>query len=131
MDEAAVKPTEILVCTKFLKKEERGMYKSPVYRALYETKEIAEKLYKGGKFTIKKTKPSYFNALSNINNEYTFWPHSVITLLPYVERSRQERGWEAPEENRQEKGKGKATYPSPRKESPPPPTQPCSSHQSK
>ena len=123
MDEAAVKPTGILVWTKFLKKEERGKYKSPVYRALYETKEIAEKIYKRGKFTIKKTKPSYFNALSNINNEYTFWPHSVVTLLPYVERLRQERTWEAPEEWAQRgKGKGKATdIPPPKAPALPPP----------
>ena len=73
------------------------MYKSPVYRALYETKEVAEKIYKSGKFTIKKVKPLYFNALSNINNEYTFWPHSVVTLLPYVE-ARKEKVWEAPED---------------------------------
>ena len=112
MDEATVKPTGILNWTKFLKKEEWGKYKSPVYRALYMDKEIVEKVYKGGKFTIKKTKPSYFNALSNTNNEYTFWPHSVVTLLPYIKRSKQEGECGAPEMGAQQwKGKEKAKNP--------------------
>ena len=129
MDEAPNKPTGILDWTKFLSKEERGRYKSPVYRALYTDKETADKVYKGGKFTIKKVKPSYFNVASNTNNEYTFWPHSVVTLLSYVERSKQEyipemggHGWE------QGKGKGKARVPPPSTVTPS--TKPSSSHQS-
>ena len=104
MDEATSKPTGILDWTKFLSKEERGRYKSPVYRALYTDKETADKVYKGGKFTIKKVKPSYFNVASNTNNEYTFWPHSVVTLLPYIERSRQEY---TPEMGKHNVGQGK------------------------
>ena len=89
--------------------EEQGRYKSPIYRVLYVDKEIADKVYKGGKFTIKKTKLLYFNALSNTNNEYTFWPHSVVTLLSYIERSKQGGESGAPEMGAQQwKGKGKA-----------------------